>query len=253
MHHYPSPAEIATTPAEEVSEVLWQARAYDHAKRVDELQQLAGNSSGLLPDPRRAWRLSWLTDYLLNNFQAKASLDRYIRERVTSLSEYRLLSELPYSGPITLGMIIAATDDVKRFSNYRKCVAYTGYFAGLETSQTIDHTRMSKRGNRDLKRTYFQIASPLVWFDPKENPYKKLYQRKMEEGRPWYKAMPFVCAALARHVYHCLKYEDPYDLAKAFGTSSTPASENPDLEEALLSVDLEEKYDLLDAQLTEEY
>ncbi|MBS3753613.1 MAG: transposase [Anaerolineales bacterium] len=253
MHHFPSPTEIATAAPEAITEVLWEVGSYHHAKRADELQGLARSSSGVLPDPGRAWRLSWLTEYMLNNFQAKATLDRYINERVVARPEYRLLSALPYTTPISLGMIIAATGDVDRFSNYRKYVAYTGYFAGLDTSQTIDRTRMSKRGNRDLKRTYFQIAAALVWFDPGNNPYKKLFQRKMEDGRPWYKAMPFVCAALARHVYHCLKYEDPYDLTKAFGTSSAPASEASIAEEALLSVDLEEKYDLLDAQLTEEH
>ena len=64
---------------------------------------------------------------------------------------------------------------------------------------------MSIRSNRDLKRAYFQIVAPMVWFDPDDNPYKNLYKRKMTEGRVWYKAMPFACAALARHVYHCLK------------------------------------------------
>ena len=106
---------------------------------------------------------------------------------------------------------------------------------------------MSKRGNRDLKRAYFQIAAPLVWYDPGENPYKALFQRKMAEGRPWYKAMPFVCAALARHVYHCLKYEEPYDLTKAFGTSAVLASEIP--EEAHLSAVLEERFEVVNAHL----
>jgi len=57
-----------------------------------------------------------------------------------------------------------------------------------------------------VKRALFQIAAPLVWFDKEDNPYKELFQRKTAEGREWYKAMPFVCAALARHIYHCLKF-----------------------------------------------
>ena len=61
-------------------------------------------------------------------------------------------------------------------------MAYTGYFAGLEKSQTIDRTRMSKKGNRDLKRAYFLIGAPLVWFDRGDNPYTSLYQGKMAEG-----------------------------------------------------------------------
>ena len=46
----------------------------------------------------------------------------------------------------------------------------------------------------------------------------------MVKGQPWYKAKPFLCAALARHIYHCLKYEDPYDVETAFqGHSLQPA------------------------------
>ena len=247
INRYPSPAEIAAAPADEVRALLWQTGAYHHAKRVAELHWLAQHSSGLLPDPGRAWRLSWLTNFLIHNFQAKAALDQYVKVRITKQPYYAFLASMPYTGPATLGVIIAATRDVNRFSNYRQYVAYTGYFAGLETSQTIDRTRMSKRGNRDLKRAFFQIAAPLVWFNPADNPYKALFQRKMAEGRPWYKAMPYVCAALARHVYHCLKYEDPYDLTKAFGTSPVLASEIP--EEARLSAVLEERFEVLNAHL----
>lgn len=159
---YPTPAELSATSAEEVRAVLWQARAYHHAHRVGELQALARNSSGLLPDPQRAWRLAWVTDFLLANFKADAALDKQIEELVTQRKEYPWIVNVPYAGPATIGLILAATGDIHRFRNYRQYVAYTGYFAGLETSQTIDRTRMSKRGNRDLKRALFQIAAPLV-------------------------------------------------------------------------------------------
>lgn len=244
---YPTPAELAAAPAEEVYAVLWKARGYQHAHRVEELQALASDSSGLLPDPGRAWRLEWLTEYLLTNFKYQAALEKRIKELVTQREGYSLIANVPYSGPATLGVILAVTGDVGRFRNYRKYVAYTGYFAGLETSQTIDRTRMSKRGNRNMKRALFQIAAPLVWFDEGDNPYKALYERKVAEGRAWYKAMPFVCAALARHIYHCLKFKDPYDVEKAFqGSAPVPASE-----EALvdLRADLDERFEVMDAHL----
>jgi hypothetical protein len=109
---------------------------------------------------------------------------------------------------------------------------------------------MSKRGNRDLKRALFQIAAPLVWFDRGENPYKALFARKEAEGRPWYRAMPYVCAALARHIYHCLKFQEPYDVEKAFGE---PASSHA-FEKAIegLSADLEDRFEVMEAQLSQE-
>jgi transposase len=206
---YPTPALLAAAPAEEVHDTLWKAGAYQHARRVTELQDLADDSSGLLPDPGRAWRIEWLTSFLLSNFLYQARLGKRIKRLVAQRDEYPLVANVPYSGPETLGVILTVTGNIKRFPNYRTYVAYSGYFAGLQKSQTIDRTKMSRRGNRNLKRVLFQIAAPLVWFDRGDNPYKRLYQRKKAEGRPWYKAMPFVCAALARHIYHCLKFSDP--------------------------------------------
>jgi hypothetical protein len=244
---YPTPALLAEAPAEEVRQVLWKARGYQHAHRVAELQALAGDSSGLLPDPSRVWRLEWLINFLLTNFRYQAALDKRIKELVEQRDDYELIVKVPYSGPATLGVILAVTGDVSRFSNYRKYVAYSGYFAGLEKSQTIDRTKMSRRGNRNLKRALFQIAAPLVWFDKGDNDYKDLFQRKKAEGREWYEAMPFVCAALTRHIYHCLKFKDPYDPEKAFrGSSSTPASEQ---ELTDLRADLDEKFEVMEAHL----
>ena len=177
---------------------------------------MARTSAGVLPDAGRVWRIAWLTTFLRDNFAHDEQLEKRIEQMVRRRADYGLVEPVPYAGPGTLGLILAATGDVNRFSNYRRYVAYTGYFAGLEVSQTIDRTKMSKRGNRDLKRALFQIVAPLVWLDKEANPYKTLYQRKLAEGRPWYSAMPFACAALARHLYHCLKTKDPYDVAQAF-------------------------------------
>lgn len=80
-----------------------------------------------------------------------------------------------------------------------------------------------------------------------ENPYKALYQRKMAEGKEWYKAMPFVCAALARHIYHCLKFNDPYDVEKAFqGASLQSASKEEWLD---LGASLDKMFEEMEAHL----
>jgi transposase len=219
-----------------------------HARRVDELQALARHSSGLLLDPGRAWRLEWLTGLLLSHLQAQAELSKQLKAQVSRHPAYGWLEAVPYAGPATLGVTLAVTGDVTRFRHYRRYVAYTGYYAGLEKSQTIDRTRMSRRGNRDLKRAYFQIDAPLVWFDRGKNPYKAVLKRKAAAGYPRYKAMPLVWAALAKHIYHCLKLKQPYDVEKAFGVVS-PASEQALLD---LQADLDERFEVMEAHLIAE-
>jgi len=69
----------------------------------------------------------------------------------------------------------------------------------------------------------------------------------MAEGREWYKAMPFVRAALARHIYQCLKFRDPYEVGKEFQCSSLmPASEQVLVD---LRADLGEKFEAMEAHL----
>ncbi len=158
---YPTPALLAEATEEEVKEVLWQAGGYKHGHRASELLTLARDSSGLLPDPGRAWRLEWLTNFLLTNFQYQAALDKRIKKLLEQREDYQLIVNVPYSGPNTLGIILAVAGDVANFSNYRKYVAYTGYFAGLRKSQNIDHTRMSKRA---LSPSCSCTASPGRWW-----------------------------------------------------------------------------------------
>ena len=57
--------------------------------------------------------------------------------------------------------------------------------------------------------------------------------------------MPFMCAALARHVYHCLKFKQPYDVEKALGVVS-PAAEQALLD---LQADLDERFEVMKAHL----
>jgi len=250
MAAYPTPKRLSEAREEAVREVLKKASCHNHAERAKEVLELARDSSGVPPTPGRLWRVRYLADFLLTNFPQQKTLKRQIEDLVESRADYQLVVNVPRSGPTTLGAILAVTGEVDRFPNYRKYVAYTGYFPGLETSQTIDRTKMSRRGNRNLKRALFQIAAPLVWFDRGSNPYKELYQRKMAEGREWYRAMPFVCAALARHIYHCLKFNDPYDVEKAFqGSSSIPATDEDSLD---LDANLEESFEVMTAHLDQE-
>ena len=45
MAAYPTPALLAAASEQEVHEVLWQARGYQHAERAAELQALAADSA----------------------------------------------------------------------------------------------------------------------------------------------------------------------------------------------------------------
>jgi len=62
--------------------------------------------------------------------------------------------------------------------------------------------------------------------------------------------MPFACAALARHIYHCLKFQEPYQLEKAFGRALISHVE--DLAKSKFQADLEGTFEVMDAHLAHE-
>ena len=63
--------------------------------------------------------------------------------------------------------------------------------------------------------------------------------------------MPFACASLARHIYHCLKFQEPYPLEKAFGRILT--SHFDDLAKSKIQINLEGTFKVnLDAHLSQE-
>ena len=76
------------------------------------------------------------------------------------------------------------------------------------------------------------------------------YKRKMAEGQAWYTAMLFACAALARHTFHCLKFQEPYQLEKAFGRVLTSRVDDP--AKSKFQTDLEGSFEVMDAHLLQE-
>lgn len=55
MAVYPTPTALAVAPIDDIRKILRDARVHHHAKRAEELQELARQSSGLIPDAGRAW------------------------------------------------------------------------------------------------------------------------------------------------------------------------------------------------------
>ncbi|MFQ5944486.1 MAG: hypothetical protein ACE5JF_13135, partial [Anaerolineales bacterium] len=64
------------------------------------------------------------------------------------------------------------------------------------------------------------------------------------------RAMPYVCAALARHIYHCLKSQEPYDVEKAFGEPVFSLASEQAIEG--LRAALEDKFEAMEAHLIQE-
>ncbi len=188
-----------------------------------------------------------MTDFLLTNFRHKAVLDKRAKELIEQRDGYELIVKVPYSGPATLGVILAMTGDVGRFSNYRKYVAYTGYFAGLQKSQT-------NRPDQDVAPGQPEHETSAI-------PHCRSFGLVRQKGQSLQRTVPTqdgrgpgmvqghavrLCSAGQAHLSF-LKFNDPYDVEKTFrGSSLVPASEEEWLN---LGASLDEKFEVMETSL----
>ncbi len=100
-------------------------------------------------------------------------------------------------------------EDIKRFSNPSKLVAYAGLDASVSQSGEYESTynHMSKRGSPYLRRALFQSALRAEFCDPVFSAY---YQKKITEGKHHLVATNAVARKLWHTIFAVLTKNEPY-------------------------------------------
>ena len=108
-------------------------------------------------------------------------MDKLARE----LPEYDVISELPGCGKKLTSRVIAEIGDIRRFKNAGSIIAYAGLDSPAYQSGQFEATKrhISKRGNKYLRRTGYEIMKSIK-SSCKDNNELKLYILKKEsEGK----------------------------------------------------------------------
>lgn len=108
-------------------------------------------------------------------------MDKLARE----LPEYDVISELPGCGKKLTSRVIAEIGDIRRFKNAGSIIAYAGLDSPPYQSGQFEATKrhISKRGNKYLRRTGYEIMKSIK-SSCKDNNELKLYILKKEsEGK----------------------------------------------------------------------
>jgi len=115
------------------------------------LDTLAGAENGLIVQP-----LFETIDRLTKNVKV---IESKIEELVTDDKAVALLQTIPGCGPITAWTIRAYTDDIRRFSNYKKYGSYAGLAPWVQCSNETEHYgRITKRGPEELRTAFVQLV-----------------------------------------------------------------------------------------------
>lgn len=149
-----------------------------------------------------------LASEILRSKERVAELDDRLQELVEGDPRGALLRSLPGMGLVLTAEFLGEVDDVSRFGSADRFAAAVGVTPVLRASGGVSYRRRARRGNRVLKKVFYQSAFTAISCHA---PSREYYLRKRSEG----KNLPQAVIALARRrvnvVWAMLRDDRPYE------------------------------------------
>lgn len=122
-------------------------------------------------------------------------------EIVTSITGIKTKTAVPF---------LAEVGDIKHYSCYKKLIAFAGLDPSVRQSgKFVGQSKISKRGNRHLRRALYLMASSVV---KSNNFFRQYFIRKKKEGVSAQKALFAVTHKLIRVIFAMLKNKTHFTL-----------------------------------------
>lgn len=114
-----------------------------------------------------------------------------MQQLAKSLPEYAIIKDMPGIGDTLAPRLIAEIGDIQRFHNKHALIAYAGIDAPPYQSGSFYATqrKISKRGNRYLRKTGYEVMKSLIQHKPEGDPVYCFIQKKRSEGKSGKEAM----------------------------------------------------------------
>lgn len=123
---------------------------------------------------------------VLHNIEASREVIlAQMQELAKTLPEYSLVREMRCIGDTLAPRIIAEIGDIRRFHSKRAVIAYAGIDAPPYQSGKFNANdrHISKRGNRYLRKTGYEVMQSYVMHKPEGDPVFEFIEKKRSEGK----------------------------------------------------------------------
>jgi len=138
-----------------------------------------------------AEHLQELTDILIELCRGK------IQDEMEILTSMKGIGEKS-----AVNFLIEVGGDMKQFENHKKVIAMAGLDPALYQSGKIDRKgKISKRGNRHLRRVIWLMTTKVIQFNER---FKQYYLKRIKEGLPYKKAVLATAHKLIRVIFAML-------------------------------------------------
>jgi transposase len=109
------------------------------------------------------------------------ALDEELRQRFFARPEAKIVASLPGMGPILGAEFLVETGDLSAFESADRLAAYAGLVpAAHDSGKRVGNDRRMRRGNKVLKRVFYQSAFASLRSAPESRAF---YDRKRREGK----------------------------------------------------------------------
>jgi transposase len=122
--------------------------------------------------------------------------------KATRVDDFEILRSIKGVGPKTAAPFLAEMGSVENFLSHKKLIAFAGMDPSVSQSgQFIGMSRLSKRGNRHLRRAIYLMTASVV---SKNAWFKAYFQKRKAEGLPPQKALFATAHKLIRVIFAML-------------------------------------------------
>lgn len=204
LKKYSTAYEMKTARYDSLMNLLNIKRTVCSKDRALELKTLANNSIGF-HDEAISFIIKQELDQIELFHKQLTEIDVRIVEYMKELNS-PLLS-IPGMGYIQAATIEATINNIARFDNPGKLLAYAGLDPKIRQSGKWEatSTRMSKRGNKLLRYTLIWSAHNLV---KNSKTIEVYYKKKRSEGKSHYSALGHVSKKLVNYIYWVLTHPE---------------------------------------------
>jgi transposase len=216
LEHFPTPADLAVAPREDIREVIYrQAKAMRLVEAADRLQTLAARSAGLVEGIEEIVRTQRHVLRELNVLDEELRIaDAAIAEALESWPprQRAILDSLPGMSVQRQAVLLSAIGDLGTFRTDRELRKLLGWYPEtLESGSSVSKHRLGLSGNRLARRELWLWSMSIVAPRFPANPFKDYYARLRARNLAGHVAIGHVAGKLISVLFYCMRNGEPYD------------------------------------------
>ena len=177
---------------------------------AEELKELASNSIG-----EKSSSSEFQVKHLIGSIQMMEEQIVEVDAKIKELSDQlnSPITSIPGIGTFSGMSILSEYGDISRFDSAAKLISFAGVAPYVIESGQFEAARtyITKKGNPYLRKTLYQIALPVIRFNPI---FHKYYTLKRNQGKSHRCALGHVVRKLLRVIYHLVSNDIIFDETK---------------------------------------